>query len=722
MLSERSRSTRALTHPSGQSRHDSLALKGLSASRLATCFVDGGGIILAANSALERLTGHPVAQLIGKPYVELVTPAERDLVAMAHTRWRRDGATKIETQRTFVRDDGTTMVVRVHVTQLPDVGDGAPGLLLQIDDITDERALHAALVASQAQLKAVVDASVDAIVVMDEQGVLRSANPATFEIFGWEPEALIGNPVTMLMPPAMRPMHEQGLMRYLRTGSGRIVDSQMVEVEGLHRDGTLVPVELTVREIRVASGRLFTGTLRDLRPRREFLQRLRHLAYEDALTGLPNSAALLEQLHGVIEADGRGSVLVCDIDGLASVNNSFGPAVGDALLVKAAARIREVCGAQAFLGRYRSAEFVVICEGGPGAGAALARRVADSFSESFDIDGREITASVSVGVALLGLARLPGEDEPVQRPETVLQRGECALQAAKRQGRNSIRTFDDALAATLHRRAELEQQLRLALAQDALEVHFQPIAVVPLVAGSALLEDARWVGLEALARWTNDDGDVIPPGIFIPIAESAGLIATLGRLVLDKAIHQGRLWLDELGDRAPRLSVNVSAIQLVEGDFVQEVANTLSKHRFPATMLVLELTESSTVLPGGLRALEQLRDLGVTLAVDDFGTEWSGLVRLRNQPFQELKVDRSFVVAAAAREQDASLLEGVLDLARRLDMRTVVEGVETPEQLDLAIRLGATVIQGYLLARPAAAADLHDELVRRSFAMTGPVL
>jgi diguanylate cyclase (GGDEF)-like protein/PAS domain S-box-containing protein len=418
---------------------------------------------------------------------------------------------------------------------------------------------------------------------------------------------------------------------------------------------------------------------------------LERAATHDALTGLPNRVLFRDRLgHGLTRAAETGerlAVMFVDLDRFKTVNDSLGHGVGDALLIDVAHRITSTLRPSDTVARLGGDEFAVLCERlGTGAEAAeLARRVVDAFAEPVSLTGRSHVVTVSVGVAVCGVA--------LDEPGALLRAADVAMYEAKAAGRNRFALYDETMARRVEELMSLEQDLRAAVEAGALDVAYQPI--VSLATG-------RVVAAEALARWRLPDGTEVPPSTFIPLAEELGLIDALGRHVLARALEAFAGWRVSCDPDLPGIAVNVAAQQLAVPDIATTVAELAERYGVPLSCIVLEVTENALMsdVAGAERGLVALRSLGVQFAVDDFGTGYSSLAYLRHFPVTALKIDREFV---ADLERDATIVRSVLSLAAALGLEVVAEGVESTRQRDILRGLGCDNAQGFLVARPLPA-------------------
>jgi diguanylate cyclase (GGDEF)-like protein len=422
-------------------------------------------------------------------------------------------------------------------------------------------------------------------------------------------------------------------------------------------------------------------------------ERLAHQARRDAMTGLPNRAAALERMQEAIDRSGRSNnpvaLLFCDLDGFKVVNDTYGHAVGDAVLKEIATRLSGQCRGAEMVARLGGDEFVVIAEGINDVtdAATFGQRLIQAVEQPIHMDDSRFHLSCSVGITV---------SNPDATPTSLLGQADFAVYEAKRAGKARVMCFDSSMQASVDNRFKLEGELRQALADDQFELHIQPI----VGADSRMIESA-----EALLRWNRPGHGLVAPGEFIMVAEESWLIVDIGKFVIDEACRLLSSWR-RAGIEIP-LAVNVAGRHLVDGDLVGDVKRALETHNTPAHLLSIELTESQLVadLPRGAAVLTTLRALGVRVALDDFGAGYSSLTYLRQLPIDTMKIDRSFVSELPSNNQSGSIVASLQQLAQSLHLDVVAEGVETAEQARFLSDLGCTRLQGYHFARPMPAGD-----------------
>jgi diguanylate cyclase (GGDEF)-like protein/PAS domain S-box-containing protein len=449
----------------------------------------------------------------------------------------------------------------------------------------------------------------------------------------------------------------------------------------------------------------FVVMISDVSALRRYQSRLDYLARHDPLTGLLNRAAMLERLHeqavAVSTSGGRLGLLYLDLDRFKNVNDALGQGWGDRFLVAVVERLRAALPATALLGRPESDEFLVMIPrvGAPTEAVALAERLLDALQAPLRVDDYEFVIGASAGIAFL--------PQHAANVEDLVKNASIAMhqaKARKAQGRGRYQLFSSRMAAEITDRVSLEARIRAGLARGEFRVHYQP--KIELATG--LL-----VGAEALVRWEHPEEGPIAPARFVPVAESAGLIAELGRWVFQETAAQMKRW-DLEGLPVAHVAVNVAGPQVWRGDFLQHIRDTLREVGVAPGRLQIEITETlimrdSTRDETVLR-MNALRDLGLTLAIDDFGTGYSSLSRLKRLPVATLKIDQSFVRDVVDDPNDAAIVRAIIAMARTLGLATVAEGVETEGQLAWLRAEGCDIGQGFLFGRARPADEFAAQL------------
>jgi len=424
---------------------------------------------------------------------------------------------------------------------------------------------------------------------------------------------------------------------------------------------------------------------------------LAHQAMHDALTGLPNRALFYDRLGQALNRVGRHStavaVLFLDLDRFKLINDSLGHGAGDKLLVAVAERLARVLRAGDTAARFGGDEFVILCEdvSGERQAIAIAERIADELDEPFVIDGDEVFARTSVGIALA--------TQPGARPEALIRDADAAMYRAKERGGGVYEVFDDQMRERAVRRMATENALHRALDRGEFVMHYQPI--VHMTTGALY-------GVEALARWQHPERGLVMPGEFIEAAEETGLIIALGAWAFDTACRQAAEWARSNGGPVT-MSVNLSPRQCSHPDLVASFGEILERTGADPALLSLEITETALMedVEASTVTLSALKELGLGLALDDFGTGYSSLRALQHFPVDVVKIDRSFIDPIERDPQEAAIVAAVISLSHALGLRTVAEGIETIAQVDRLRGLGCDLAQGYYFAKPSAPGEIR---------------
>jgi diguanylate cyclase len=462
--------------------------------------------------------------------------------------------------------------------------------------------------------------------------------------------------------------------------------NELVESFLAGSDGAKIPVELVQRPVDLGGKPHQALAVRDLRRRKEAEKSIFFLAHHDPLTGLPNRRSFNERLDREIEAalatGSRLAVMSLDLDRFKDINELFGHAAGDRLLQAVARRVGAVLDGKQMLARLSGDEFALIVPRLPGPSAAEA--IAGAILDGLAASGAERDAQAPIA-ASIGIALCP--DDATDR-QTLLSHADTALHRAKSEGRGTFCTFEASMGAALRERRLLEHDLRNAVSRGELRLVYQPQKDV---------RTGRFVGFEALLRWTHPLRGNISPAEFIPIAEETGIILPIGEWVLRQACREAATWAQPL-----TIAVNVSAAQMHSPTFAHLVHEILFETGLPPARLELEVTETALVrdLDRALATLRRIKILGVRIAMDDFGTGYSSLSNLRAFPFDKIKIDASFIHAVNANEEAAAIVRSVLGLGRALKLPVLAEGVETADELDFLRDELCNEVQGYLLGKP----------------------
>jgi diguanylate cyclase (GGDEF)-like protein/PAS domain S-box-containing protein len=556
----------------------------------------------------------------------------------------------------------------------------------------------AELRSSEERLQTVIQHVSDVISVVSRSGELLSVSSSVRDVLGYRPDELTGVNILSFVHPDEVPLIESFLVDMGATARA----TTHLEVRMRHRSGTWRYTETAGADLTADT--MLQGivlTTRDVTERRQLEEQLIDQAFHDSLTGLPNRALFGDRLdHAVSRATRVGNpvaVLFIDLDDFKAVNDTLGHREGDELLRHVSAELAMCVRLSDTVARLGGDEFAVLMEDATVAEALeAADRIQHRLNRPVMVQGSEIVVSASVGVA--------ATDELVGEGSELMRNADIAMYSAKTDGKARYKLFESSMHSRVVERTALLTDLRHALERREMDVCFQPIVDLSSLAPH---------GFEALVRWRHPERGTIDPIEFINLAEQTGLIVAIGEYVLEETCRQLVEW-DGMGITGPGLtvSVNVSGRQLIAPDLVATVERVLRETGVEAARLTLELTESMLLddIDTSTEQLLALKALGVRLAIDDFGTGYSSLSYLRQLPVDYLKIDRSFVDGLDGELPGADLVRAIIDLGRRLQLTTIAEGIETPEQAGFLTGAGCRLAQGYYFCRPLSIVQVHDYL------------
>jgi diguanylate cyclase (GGDEF)-like protein/PAS domain S-box-containing protein len=572
-----------------------------------------------------------------------------------------------------------------------------------LSDITERRAMQDALFEEKERAEVTLNSIADAVITTDTAGKISYMNPIAQRMTGWTPRDAAGKPLDEVFRLINASTREAAPNPVAAVFQSDAASEPMSDCVLLRRDETEVAIEVSAAPIHERTGKIVGAVLvfHDVTEARIMAAHMTHIAQHDFLTGLPNRLLLDDRLAQAIAHAKRNrtgaALLFMDLDRFKPINDAHGHAVGDAVLQQVAQRLRVVMRKSDTVCRQGGDEFIVLLAEIESADAAqqVAQKILDAVSQPYEVDGLSVSLSASIGCSTY-----PADGADVA---TLTRSADIAMYHAKESGRNNVQVFTTALGSSSAHRAELENRLRHAFANDELSLHYQP--KMNLVSGEI-------TGAEALLRWHHPEHGAIPPQQFIPVAEEAGLIGEIGTWVLQQACKQSRAW-QLAGLPALPVAVNVAALQLHDPAFADIVQQTL--HDTGLAAALLELTESVLMDDAGatINVLQRFRAMGVRISVDDFGTGYSSLSYLQRFPIDTIKIDRSFVSDISTKPDDAAIITAIISMARALDRNVIAEGVETTEQLEFLRALGCDEMQGFYLCAPVSAADFGHFLRKR---------
>lgn len=634
----------------------------------------------------ETIIGKTVREAIGESAWVMIQPYIEEVLQGRTSKYVREQTLP----------NGELRVIEVNL--LPHFEEGGPqiGTFVLINDITHHSRAEREIRDSEERMRKLADAT-DEGIVFHKDTLITDVNEALQRMSGYSLSEMIGRKTLEFVPDAWK----QTVIDYIQAGR-----EDPYEAAIIHKDGHEIPVEMVGKTMPFNGETYRLAVVRDITQRKEAQSRIEFMAHHDTLTQLPNREYMRERLDKILALARRRksatAILFIDLDNFKTVNDSLGHHAGDQLLREIAKRISSTVRDADIVSRLGGDEFLVVLSDVASRtdAAIVAGKLLEVVNMSVQIEGHKLSVSPSIGISVY-----PGDGETA---DELIRNADAAMYHAKDSGRSNYQFFVPAMSTRAFEALNKESQLREAIAGGQFVLHYQP---------QLRLSDGALVGVEALVRWQHPQRGLVGPDEFIAFAESRGLIAAIGRWVLQEACRQMKAWHDEGGPRVP-VAVNLSAVEFKQGDLVSEIAGVLTASGLAPHYLEIELTESVLMDHAGhtLQTLEALKALGVRLSVDDFGTGYSSLAYLKRYPIDKLKIDRSFVRDIPGDSDDVAIATAIIQMARSLQLHTVAEGVETQEQLDMLRNLGCNQFQGYLVSRPV------DAVGARAWLFQPPVL
>ncbi len=657
---------------------------------------DLAGRLVAADESFRSLALGGASLPVGSaPWVN-AHPGDRAAAELSWRRFREPGDPLSTSFRVWT-PDGQLLWLRVDATPKRDLFGQHVGYNGCITDVTE----HVRQRQLSERLTGLLEASLDAVLVIDRHGSPTFTNQAARNMFG------VTEAVDFVRDPEIR-----SLLQKLRDQIPREVINNPVSGdwngEAVYRgpDGLTRVLNVTVYVQRAADGAIdfWAGQIRDVTAAKQLQADLVHQATHDLLTGLPNRTSLLRKLADAIERSANNGaqvgVLFLDLDRLKDVNDYSGHDIGDRLLASIAGRLAAATRPSDVIARIGGDEFVVLYEGGIESRTALelAERLRHALSGRLMLNGVEVETSVSIGVALSDPGR-PLESTAAVEALTLLRNADSAMYRAKQLGRSRCELFTDEMMRTARARGQLSASLEQAIAGDELQLAYQPIVST---------HTGRMVGAEALLRWSHSQRGLLMPNDFVRLAEESGVIVPIGDWVIGQACHDARAWIDSgLVDAAFSVHVNVSGRQMSEGSFVERVMATVRKLDLLPRQLTLDFDEATLYgdQPSTTRQLQALRRFGVNIALNSFGAGVSSLTALRSSCANVLKLDGTIASTLGRDNTNANdpVVRSIIQLAHALDMDVVAQWVTGPDQLYRLKVLGCDMAQGFLFGEPCPA-------------------
>lgn len=630
----------------------------------------------------ETILGKTVREVIGDAVWRVIKP---------HVEIARRGE-KVQYRRELILPGGDQR--QIEVSLIPHVnraGEVIAAFAL-INDITRHHRAEQALKESEDRLSKFVEATREGILFHKDM-VITDVNHGVTRVVGYSAAEMIGrNPLEFVAEDC-----RQAVIDYIGSGADAPYESEVV-----HKDGRRVPVEFTGRSMARNGETYRMGTMLDITDRKKSEERIRFMAYHDALTGLPNRVMLLERLESLLALarrhQGQLAVLFLDLDHFKTVNDSLGHHAGDLLLTEVARRILAAVRESDVVARQGGDEFLIVLAelAEPAAAAAVAAKLLATITAPFDIEGHQVSVAPSIGISMF-----PSDGAT---PVELIRNADSAMYLAKGNGRGQYQFFTQTLSDSAFDALDKETALREAVRNGDFILHYQP---------QISLSTSRITGVEALVRWRRADGKIIAPNEFISFAEERGLIGAIGRWVLAEACRQNKEWQDAGLPKIP-VAVNVSPLQFKSGNLITDIERVLRRTGLASQYLEIELTEGTLLSPAMhiTQKFEQLRALGVKLSIDDLGTGDSSLGHLERYRVDKLKIDRTVVRNLESGADDVAIAKAIVQMGKTLNLTVLAEGVENQAQLNLLREHGCDEFQGFLLSEPLLP-DAVAEVMRR---------
>jgi diguanylate cyclase (GGDEF)-like protein/PAS domain S-box-containing protein len=661
-------------------------------------YKDENSRFIFCSQTLAELTGHASwRDMIGKHDLEVFPEETARIYYEEELPIFRDGVSIINRIDPYIDPKGGKGWVSTCKWPQIDADGKVRGIFGVSRDITATRDAE-----QQLRIAATVFNAQEGMTVTDEQGTILRVNHAFTKITGYSAEEVVGQ------NPRILKSGRQGAEFYAAMWQ-QIVSKGLWEGEIWNRrkNGEIYPEYLTITAVKDTEGKVtnYVATFNDITLSKASLEEIKTLAFYDPLTRLPNRRLLMDRLGKVLASNKRsgngGAILFLDLDHFKNLNDTLGHDYGDLLLQQVTERLKSCVREGDTVARLGGDEFVVMLEDLSGKeveaaaqAESIATKILTALNQPYQLGTHIYSNTSSIGIALIK----DGE----QGREVLLKQADIAMYQSKSAGRNTISFFDPVMQQNIDRRVALESDMWAALEQNQFVLFYQ----------IQVDEAGRAVGAEALIRWQHPERGWIMPSEFIPAAEEAGLITAIGSWVLDAACAQLRTWKDAAPTNQLKLSVNVSAKQFHQPQFVTHVRDAVDRHQVDPTRLKLELTESLLLvdIDDTVAKMTELTDMGIQFSLDDFGTGFSSLQYLKRLPIGQLKIDQTFVRDLMSDESDKTIVQTIIAMAEKLNLEVIAEGVETVEQRDVLLASGCRCYQGYLFGRPQPIDEFNARL------------
>ncbi|GAC21215.1 sensor domain-containing protein [Paraglaciecola arctica] len=642
------------------------------------------------NEGSELLYGYSKKEAIGQKLEDLIIPEPiRDVVIAAHSDWIENEVEIPATEITLRNKNGHDVSVFSSHVMFTNQYNTKQMYCIDVD-LTDVRQAQEQAVFKENMLETIFEAIPDLFFLMTDDGTILDYHASNTKNLYVPPNQLVGKNIADILPAKVTNKFNTHIAKLLQEKGTISFEYELTMPHGL--------VYFEARINHFSKYKQVVAIIRDITEQYKSAELIRHQAYFDNLTSLPNRFLALDRLSQMlIEAERnieKAAVLFLDIDDFKKVNDTLGHEIGDKLLIKAAHRLQQVLRKEDTVGRLGGDEFIVLLRGLTEHNDALTitENLLETFRKPFKIDGRELILTTSIGVAMY--------PENGSSSSDLLRNADTAMYQAKALGRNTYSFFTNEMNIIIQRRMEIEEQMRGALERNEFEIYYQPQLDV---------KNKEIIGAEALLRWHNLALGNVTPDEFIPIAEHTGLIVPIGKYVIKQALCFLNQW-QNIQHQKYTISVNLSPRQFRDNELLSFLKNTLTEENVNPESLELEITEGVLMSAQSYihEAVAEINDLGIKLSMDDFGTGYSSISYLRQYPFDVLKIDRSFIHGITLNKADCDLVKAIITMSHSLGLTVVAEGVETEEQLKLLEELSCNFVQGYYFSKPIPAQQLLD--------------
>ncbi len=652
--------------------------------------IDKYNSIRFVNQALADMLGYSLEEMLGRPVFDFENENNQNVLKQQIAERKKGFSSIYEIE--VLHKKGHSVLIQAESAPFLDDQENFDGVVEGIKDVTDIRRQQLKL----KMLSSAVEQSGSMVVITDQNAYIEYANPKLCAVTGYIKEELLGKNTYMLQPEDVDMQIVNDLWETINQGK-----EWQGEMQLRKKDGGKIWVLVSVSSITNEQEKIthFVTVFEDVSQLKEAHLRMEELAYVDSLTGLANRILFRDRLEQVLKGLKRSGVtaalLYLDLDEFKRINDSLGHDVGDAVLMKVAATLRQCVRYQDTVARMGGDEFVILLTdiGDMSGASSVARKIMKKMSEPVSLLKNEILITPSIGITLA--------PEDSLNADILLKNADMAMYKAKSLGRNNFQFFTEEMNTQIVDHLTIENDLRSALNSDQLYVKYQPKCDV---------KTKKIIGVEALIRWKHPTKGELSPEFFIPIAETAGLMIKLGQWVLRTACKEVKS-LESKGMRDIELAVNLSTRQFRDPDLLETIQNILSETNFKAVNLELEITETTLMeqIDHAIDLLDQIKALGISLTIDDFGTGYSSLNYLKRLPIDTLKIDKAFITDIPDDKDDMEISAAVIAMAHKLGLTVVAEGVSTQAHWDFLEKNHCDIAQGYLMGKPM----LTDELLSK---------